>query len=74
MAAREAAARFRGEDVGVHLTINAEWDLYRWGPITQSPSLLDGDDYWTSPDKLRIQADFLDVEALSRQPLPGKAS
>jgi chitin disaccharide deacetylase len=41
--AREAAARYRGEDVGVHLTVNAEWDLYRWGPITQAPSLLDGD-------------------------------
>lgn len=41
--AREAAARYRGEDVGVHLTLNAEYDLYRWGPITQSPSLLDGD-------------------------------
>jgi chitin disaccharide deacetylase len=41
--AREAAARYRGEDVGVHLTLNAEWDLYRWGPITHGPSLLDGD-------------------------------
>lgn len=40
---REAAARYRGEDVGVDLTLNAEWDLYRWGPLTQSPSLLDGD-------------------------------
>lgn len=40
---REAAARYRGEDVGVHLTLNAEWDLYRWGPITHAPSLLDGD-------------------------------
>lgn len=41
--AREAAARYRGEDVGVHLTLNAEYDLYRWGPITHAPSLLDGD-------------------------------
>lgn len=41
--AREASARYRGEDVGVHLTLNAEYELYRWGPITQSPSLLDGD-------------------------------
>ena len=41
--AREAAARYRGEDVGVHLTLNSEWDLYRWGPITHAPSLLDGD-------------------------------
>ena len=41
--AREAAARYRGEDIGVHLTLNAEHDLYRWGPLTQSPSLYDGD-------------------------------
>ncbi|HUF31830.1 MAG TPA: polysaccharide deacetylase family protein [Acidimicrobiales bacterium] len=41
--AREAAAHYRGEDVGVHLTLNAEWDHYRWGPLTMSPSLLDGD-------------------------------
>ncbi|MGI9120341.1 MAG: polysaccharide deacetylase family protein [Acidimicrobiales bacterium] len=41
--ARQAAARYRGEDIGVALTLNAEWDLYRWGPLTQSPSLLDGD-------------------------------
>jgi chitin disaccharide deacetylase len=40
---REAASRYRGEDVGVHLTLNSEWDLYRWGPITHAPSLLDGD-------------------------------
>jgi predicted glycoside hydrolase/deacetylase ChbG (UPF0249 family) len=41
--AREASAQYLGEDIGVHLTLNAEWDLYRWGPITQAPSLLDGD-------------------------------
>ena len=41
--AREAAARYRGEDVGVHLTVTAEHELYRWGPITHAPSLLGGD-------------------------------
>ena len=41
--ARDAAAMYRGEDVGVHLTVNAEWETYRWGPITRAPSLLDGD-------------------------------
>ncbi len=39
---REAAARFRGEDIGVALTLNAEFALYRWGPLTYAPSLLDG--------------------------------
>ena len=41
--AREASGRYRGEDVGVHLTLNAEYPLYRWGPITYAPSLLGGD-------------------------------
>jgi hypothetical protein len=41
--AREAASRYRGEDVGVHLTLNAEHDRYRWAPITRAPSLFDGD-------------------------------
>lgn len=41
--ARGAAAAYRGEDVGVRLTVNAEHEAYRWGPITSSPSLLDGD-------------------------------
>lgn len=55
---REAAARYRGEDVGVHLTLNAEQELYRWGPITHAPSLLGGDagfpatveDFWDHAD------------------------
>jgi predicted glycoside hydrolase/deacetylase ChbG (UPF0249 family) len=41
--ARSAAALHLGEDVGVHLTLNCEYDQYRWGPVTQAPSLLDGD-------------------------------
>lgn len=41
--ARGAAAQHQGGDVGVCLTVNAEHDLYRWGPITRAPSLLDGD-------------------------------
>jgi predicted glycoside hydrolase/deacetylase ChbG (UPF0249 family) len=40
---RDAAARYRGEDIGVQLTLNAAHDRYRWGPITHGPSLLDGD-------------------------------
>lgn len=40
---REAATRYTGEDIGVHLTLNAEFDRYRWGPTTHAPTLLDGD-------------------------------
>jgi predicted glycoside hydrolase/deacetylase ChbG (UPF0249 family) len=56
--ARHAAAQYRGEDIGVHLTLNAEHELYRWGPITHAPSLVDGnggfpatiDDLWEHAD------------------------
>jgi chitin disaccharide deacetylase len=41
--ARDAASHHLGEDVGVNLTLNCEYDRYRWGPVTQAPSLLDGD-------------------------------
>ena len=41
--ARHAAADYSGEDLGVHLTLNSEHALYRWGPITYAPSLVDGD-------------------------------
>lgn len=61
--AREAAASYRGEDVGVHLTLNAEYDLLRWGPITHCPSLLDGDggfprtleDLWEHGDTAEVR-------------------
>ena len=56
--ARHAAAMYDGEDIGVHLTLNAEHELYRWGPITHAPSLLSGeggfprtvDDLWEHAD------------------------
>ncbi len=30
-------------DVGIHLTLNAELEDFRWAPLTHAPSLLDGD-------------------------------
>ena len=40
----EAAKMLRenpGYDVGVHLTLTSEWENYKWGPLTQSASLVD---------------------------------
>lgn len=62
--AHHAAANYRpGDDVGVHLTLNAEHPMYRWGPVTHAPSLLSGDggfprtidDLWehADPDEVR---------------------
>jgi chitin disaccharide deacetylase len=63
--AREAAARYRGEDVGVHLTLNAEWDVYRWGPITRAPSLLDGDGGF--PRTVEDMWDHADLDEVAKE-------
>ena len=60
---REAAARYRGDDVGIELTLNAEFELYRWGPLTHAPSLLGGDggfpqtvaDTWDHADPTEVR-------------------
>lgn len=63
--ARDAAAQYRGEDVGVHATLNAEWETYRWGPITHSPSLLDGDGGF--PRTLQDVWDHADLEEVRKE-------
>lgn len=63
--ARESASRFRGEDVGVQLTLNAEHDLYRWAPITQAPSLLDGDGGF--PRTVTDVWDHADIDEVRRE-------
>jgi predicted glycoside hydrolase/deacetylase ChbG (UPF0249 family) len=63
--ARDAAAQYRGEDVGVHLTLNAEWETYRWGPITHGPSLLDGDGGF--PRTLEDTWDHADLDEVARE-------
>ncbi len=61
--ARHAAAGCRpGDDIGVHLTLNCEYDAYRFGPITHAPSLLSGDggfprtldDLWDHADPAEV--------------------
>ena len=60
--ARYAADQYAGEDIGVHLTLNAEHPLYRWGPLTHAPSLLSGeggfprsvDDLWEHADSTEV--------------------
>jgi predicted glycoside hydrolase/deacetylase ChbG (UPF0249 family) len=50
------------DDIGVHLTLNAEHSCYRWGPITHSPSLLSGEggfprslaDLWEHADQTEV--------------------
>ncbi len=63
--ARHAAALHRGGDVGVRLTLNAEHDIYRWGPITLSPSLLDGNGGF--PVTLEDLWDHADLDEVRRE-------
>jgi predicted glycoside hydrolase/deacetylase ChbG (UPF0249 family) len=50
------------DDIGVHLTLNAEHALYRWGPITHAPSLQSGEggfprtleDLWEHADQTEV--------------------
>jgi predicted glycoside hydrolase/deacetylase ChbG (UPF0249 family) len=63
--ARDAAAGYRGDDVGVHLTLNSEWERYRWGPITHAPSLLDGDGGF--PRTIEDLWDHADLDEVRRE-------
>ncbi|MCH7788740.1 MAG: ChbG/HpnK family deacetylase [Acidobacteria bacterium] len=62
---RHALSHYRGEDVGVQITLNAENDLLRWGPLTASPSLLDGDGGF--PRTLLEFWDHADTEEVRRE-------
>jgi predicted glycoside hydrolase/deacetylase ChbG (UPF0249 family) len=65
--ARHAATGYRPQDdIGVHLTLNAEHAVYRWGPITYAPSLLSGEggfprspaDLWEHADPVEVRREL----------------
>ena len=62
---RDAAAGYRGEDVGVQLTLNSQYETYRWGPVTQAPSLLDGDGGF--PRTVEDAWDHADLDEVRRE-------
>jgi hypothetical protein len=57
-------------DIGVHLTLNSEWDGFRYGPIlgaTAVPSLVDSAGYlWPGLDEFYAHATVADAEAEGR--------
>jgi chitin disaccharide deacetylase len=62
--AREAARMFQGRDIGVHLTITAEYPGYRWRSLTGAASLHDDDGFLPSRVPAAIaKADPADVRA-----------
>ena len=65
--ARHAASMYDpADDIGVHLTLNAEHEMYRWGPVTHAPSLLSGDggfpreidDLWEHADPAEVHREL----------------
>jgi predicted glycoside hydrolase/deacetylase ChbG (UPF0249 family) len=68
--AREAAELFKGRDIGVHLTLTAEYPFYRWRSLTGAASLHDDEGYLPrSPREVRKKADPADVRRECRAQL-----
>jgi predicted glycoside hydrolase/deacetylase ChbG (UPF0249 family) len=55
------------KDFGIHLTLNSEWDNYRWGPVVgkgKAPSLVDNQGYlWDNVAEVVANAKTAEVEA-----------
>lgn len=65
--AHEAAKMFRKRDIGVHLTLTAEYPGYRWRALTAASSLHDADGFLPhTAAEVWAKADLHDVEAECR--------
>lgn len=65
----EAARMLRanpGYDVGVHLTLTSEWANYKWGPLTQAPSLVDPNGHFHPTNRGFLQAKW-DVHEVEKE-------
>lgn len=68
--AYDACARWREQpdlDIGVHLTVNCDWERYRWGPVLgadRCPSLVDENGFfYRTEDELYARANVDEIRA-----------